>query len=306
MVNIKNRYGLYQVPLNADPSFVRRYNYFLSKGEPEDCKRTITAELKKLDGTSFQIPKDTAGKWAVIYFRSIGNQDPARITREIVNDTEGPEGLNTFMEARGLGDVQAFYAFLDDDADKIGALLKPSDKGEAPITCPVMMVPNGLKNPIVQKLGIESEDEVANVLLMRPDGSIAAIRCGDAAFTGICTSIDNIINWHDESLVNAALEKGDIEQAKRLVFQFAPTEPPVSTDPKKKNIKPAPPSTEHLRARARVYLAMKEYDKALADAEEVLSRQKDTDGDMSLRSKELGIIEKLVEEIRIFVPAKKE
>jgi hypothetical protein len=51
---------------------------------------------------------------------------------------------------------------------------------------------------------------------------------------------------------------------------------------------------------------MKEYDKALADAEEVLSRQKGTDGDMSLRSKELGIIEKLVEEIRIFVPAKKE
>jgi hypothetical protein len=51
---------------------------------------------------------------------------------------------------------------------------------------------------------------------------------------------------------------------------------------------------------------MKEYDKALADAEEVLSRQKATDGGMSLRSKELGIIEKLVEEIRKFVPAKKE
>jgi tetratricopeptide (TPR) repeat protein len=289
MVNRKNRYGLYQVPLNANPSFESRYNYFLSKGEPEDCKRTITAEFKKLDGTSFQIPKDTAGKWAVIYFRSIGNQDPAGITWSLVNDTRG---LNTFMKARGLGDVQAFYAFLDDDADKVGALLKPSDKGEAPITCPVMMVPNGLKNPIVQKLGIESEDEVANVLLMRPDGSIAAIRCSDAAFTGKCTNIQNIINWHDESLVNAALEKGDIEQAKRLVFQFAP------------NIKPAPPSTEHLRARARVYLAMKEYDKALADAEEVLSRQKGTDGDMSLRSKELGIIEKLVEEIRKFVPAK--
>ncbi|MFN4945046.1 MAG: hypothetical protein ACK5G9_14800 [Akkermansiaceae bacterium] len=297
MVDRNNRYWLYQVPFSAGWSYGRRYEYYLSKGEPDDCKRTVTAELKKLDDTSFQIPKDTAGKWAVIYFRSIGNQDPAGITRSLVNDTRG---LNTFMESRGLGDVQAFYAILDDDAEKIGALLKPSDKGVAPITCPVMMVPNGLKNPIVQKLGIESEDEVANVLLMRPDGSIAAMR------SGRYTNIQNIINWHDETLVNAALEKGDIEEAKRLVFQFAPAEPPVSTDPKKKNVKPAPPSTEHLRARARVYLAMKEYDKALADAEEVLSRQKATDGGMSLRSKELGIIEKLVEEIRKFVPAKKE
>jgi len=297
MMDRNNRYWLYQVPFSAGWSYGRRYEYYLSKGEPDDCKRTVTAELKKLDDTSFQIPKDTSGKWAVIYFRSIGNQDPAGITRSLVNDTRG---LNTFMEARGLGDVQAFYAILDDDAEKIGALLKPSDKGVAPITCPVMMVPNGLKNPIVQKLGIESEDEVANVLLMRPDGSIAAMRSGRYA------NIQNIINWHDETLVNAALDKGDIEEAKRLVFQFAPAEPPVSTDPKKKNVKPAPPSTEHLRARARVYLAMKEYDKALADAEEVLSRQKATDGGMSLRSKELGIIEKLVEEIRKFVPAKKE
>lgn len=297
MVDRNNRYWLYQVPFSAGWSYGRRYEYFLSKGDPDDCKRTITAELKKLDGASFQIPKETAGKWALIYFRSIGNQDPAGITRGIVNDTKA---INAMTEARGLGDVQMFYAFLEDDAEKVGALLKPSDKGVVPETCPVLMVPNGLKNPIVQKLGIESEDEVANVLLIRPDGSIAAMRSGKHA------RIQNIINWHDEALVNAALEKGDIEEAKRLAFQFAPTEPPVSTDPKKKNIKPAPPSTEHLRARARVYLAMKEYDKALADAEEVLSRQKATDGGMSLRSKELGIIEKLVEEIRKFVPEKKE
>lgn len=280
MVNPNSRYWLYQVPFSRGWSYERRYEYFLSKGEPEDCKRTISAEFKKLDGTSFQIPKDTAGKWTVIYFRSIGNQDPAGITRSLVSDTKS---INTFMEARGLGDVQAFYAFLDDDAQKIGALLKPADKGVLPVTCPILMVPNGLKNPIVQKLGIESEDEVTNFLLIRPDGSIAAMRSGRYA------SIQNLINWHDESLVNAALKKGDIEEAKRLVFQF---------------IKPVPPSTEHLRARARVYLAMKEYDKALADAKEVLSRQTATDGGMSLRSKELGIIEKLVEEIRKFVPAK--
>jgi hypothetical protein len=297
MLDSNNRYWLHQVPFSAGWSFGKRYSYFLTKGDPEDCKRTVTAELKKLDGTAFQIPKDTAGKWAVIYFRSMANQDPATVTRSIVGESKT---INTYMEARALGDVQAYYAILDDDAEKVGALLKPSDKGVAPITCPVLMVTNGLRNPLVQKLGIESEDEQSNVLLVRPDGSIAAMRSGKSA------SIQNIIHFHDETLVNAALEKGDIEEAKRLAFQFAPPEPPVSTDPKKKNIKPTPPSTEHLRARARVYLAMKEYDKALADAEEVLSRQKATDGGMSLRSKELGVIEKLVEEIYKFVPKKEE
>ncbi len=68
---------------------------------------------------------------------------------------------------------------------------------------------------------------------------------------------------------------------------------------------PAMPAAA-LNALTTLYTQMKEYDKALADAEEVLSRQKATDGGMSLRSKELGIIEKLVEEIRKFVPKKEE
>ena len=52
-------------------------------------------------------------------------------------------------------------------------------------------------------------------------------------------------------------------------------------------------SLAHLRARARVYMALKEWDKALADAEEVVQRQLGTDGGMSLRTDELDASEEL-------------
>jgi len=283
MLDRDNRYWLYQMPFNAGWSYGKRSRYFLGKGDPEDCKRTLTAELKTIDGDSFQIPKDTAGKWAVVYFIPAGHQDPKHYTKNLQGMMNN---YNRSLAGRSQKDVQTFIAVLDDDAQKARALIDGQPASWKTVAVPVVMVPNGLRNPLVQKLGIMSEDERPNVLVLRPDGSIAAMlsKQKDAIF--------NIIDWHDESLVKAALEKGDIDEAKRLALQFAPEPPPPSTDPKKKNITPPPHSTEHLRARARVYLALKDYDKALADAEEVVTRQLGTDGGMSLRTKELDDAEK--------------
>ena len=110
--------------------------------------------------------------------------------------------------------------------------------------------------------------------------------------------ISNLIEWHDEKAVTAAIARGDIEEAKRIAFLHAPTEPPVSTDPKKKNATIPPPSLVHLRARAHFYLAVKDYDKALADAEEVLSQERATAGGMSLRTQSLTEAEELVARIQ--------
>jgi hypothetical protein len=284
MLDRDHLYWLYQVPFNAGWTYGKRSRYFLGKGDPEDCKRTVTAELKTLDGGLFQIPKDTSGKWAVVYFVTSGHQDPKHYTKNLAGQMNT---MNKFIESRSQKDVQTFIAVLDDDAQRVKALIDGQPASWKSAACPVLMVPNGLRNPLVQKLGILSEDERPNVLILRPDGSIAATLSKQSG------AIPNIINWHDERLINAALEKGDVTEAKRLALLFAPETPPVSTDPKKKNIKPAPPSTEHLRARARVYLALKDYEKALADAEEVVKRQFGTDGGMSMRTEELDEAERM-------------
>ena len=74
------------------------------------------------------------------------------------------------------------------------------------------------------------------------------------------------MEWQDEQNVLAALKRGDIEEAKRVAFTFAPPESLEPVDPKKKKIKKPVISPAHLRSRAQVYGAMGDWDAALKDA----------------------------------------
>ena len=95
----------------------------------------------------------------------------------------------------------------------------------------------------------------------------------------------------------AALERGDVEAAKQHIFALAPPFDPNAVDEKGRKLKAPQYSLAHLRARARVYAALKEWDNALTDAEEVVSRQLSTDGSLSLRTDELDKSEALRDEI---------
>lgn len=289
MLDRDHRYWLYQMPFNAGWSFGKRSRYFLGKGDPEDCKRTVTTELKPIDGGSLQIPKDTAGKWAVIYFMPAGHPDPKHYTKYLQGTMNA---FNRFTQSRSLNDVQTFIAVLDDDAQKVKALIDSQPATWKSVACPVLMVPNGLRNPLVQKLGIMSEDLRPNILVLQPDGNIAAVLSNQAG------ALPNIITYHDECLVTAALEKGDLQAAKDMIFKLAPPYDPNAVDSRGRKLPKPTQSTEHLRARARVYLALKDYEKALADAEEVVTRQLGTDGGMSLRTKELDDAEAFRNQIR--------
>jgi len=289
MLNRSNRYWLYQVPFDSGWSYGKRSKYFLGSGNPEECKRTFTAEFKTLNGSSFQIPKDAGGKWSVIYFITAGHQDLKHYTKNLAAQTNSHK---KFIDTRSQSDVQTYFAVLDDDTKHVEELINAQPASWKSAASPIIMVPDGLRNPLVQKLGIISEDEHPNVLVVRPDGSIAAMLPNQTA------AIPNLITRHDESLVTAALEKGDIQAAKDMIFKLAPPYDPNAVDARGRKLLKPDYSTEHLRARARVYLVLKDYEKALADAEEVVTRQLDTDGSMSLRTKELDEAEAFRNQIR--------
>jgi len=172
------------------------------------------------------------------------------------------------------------------------------------VPCPVVIVPRGTANPIVHKLGILSEDNKTNSVLLRKDGSIAV------AFSGFMHTHNNrnahryagfhanVIQRADEQWVSAALQRGDPEAARKHILTLAPVPDPNAVDERGRKLSPPVHSLPHLRARARVYAAFKEWDKALADAEEVVSRQINTDGSLSLRTEELDESEALRDEIR--------
>lgn len=278
-----HRYWLHQVPFTAGWSFGRREKYFQTLGEPEDARRKFQAEFQTLDGKSTSLPGDYLGKWLIVLIPSTVADEKTPLQKIITNQLAQIKRYLT--DKRGTDDLQIAATILDDDITRVTANYNPAE-----IACPVLMVPGGIKHPLVTQLGLLNEPGGCNAVVVRPDGSIAAALNSQSLRNEI---LANIIEWHDEKSVTDALARGDLDEAKRIAFHHAPTAPPVSTDPKKKKAKPVPHSLAHLRSRARVYMALKDYDAALADVQEVVGRQIGTDGGMSLRTAELDEAEEM-------------
>ncbi len=276
-----HRYWMYHPPFVAGWTYGRRQGHFLAIGEPEDAKRTLQLELKTLEGGMVKIPESSDGKWTVISFvaSAAGNGYLQRYA--------------TPVAGRPFEDIHLIAAVLDDNADAARKLLEEKQK---PDTFPTLLVPGGMQNPIVQKLGILAEDTRPNLVLLRPDGSIAAALSGLTMSYQKDNVIQNVIELHDEKMVDEALARGDLKEAKRLAFAYAPIEKPTPEGEKKKPAQKI--SIPHLRSRAKVYLAVGDLKAAFADAEEVYLAVNQKAGYISMRTNELEETEALRGTIR--------
>jgi len=282
-----HQYRLFEPPFTAGWTPGRRAGYFLSLGTPEEAHRMLRTELEPLDGGSFRIPGDMRGNWTAIIlavpWRKDGPPSPERFARKLCD----------FAGRRPAEDLSVIVAVLDDDAGGARGLI--ADK---PFPCPVMMVPGGMNNPLVQQLGILRARERLNAVLLRPDGSIAIAISGLVMKSkGAEETIPHVIEQHDEQVIMAALDRGDIEEAKRIAFRLAPPPEPESTTDRPGRGTKRPVSLPHLRARARVLMALEDWDRALADAEDVLAAETSISGGLSLRTPALETAEELRAEV---------
>ena len=275
-LNRYHRYWMYHPPFVAGWTYGRRQGHFLAIGGQEDAKRTLQIELKTLEGDTVRFPGNDASKWTVISF---------------VSSADGGSYLSrygSFAKARPVDNVNLLNAVLNDDAETTRKVLEAKKR---PDIFPTMLVPCGMQNPVVQKLGILAEETRPNLLLLRPDGSIAAALSGLTMTYQKDNVIQNILEWHDEKAVDDALARGDLEEAKRLAFAFAPIEEPTPPGEQKKPAQKI--SIPHLRSRAKVYLAMGDLNAAYADAEQVYLAVNSKAGYISMRTAELDATEKL-------------
>jgi len=286
-------YWLFQVPFTAGWSYGRREDYFLTKGDREDAHRMLQTELRTLDGEPLHIPADLDSQWTAIIFAKPGPWSRQREDGLPASPERLAKSIVDIAASRPGGEVKAYVAMLDGDAETIRAGF--GDK-EAP--CPLLTVPGGMNNPLIQRLGILSEDNQINSVLIGKDGRIAVVVSGLAKQSGRGgTVLTNVIERDDETFVSAALERGDLEGAKARIFSLAPPFDPAAVDERGRPLKKPQFSLPHLRARAKVYMALEEWDKALADIEEVVQSQLGTDGGMSLRTSELDKAEQLRDSI---------
>ena len=94
------------------------------------------------------------------------------------------------------------------------------------------------------------------------------------------------------------IAKGEAEAAKKMILALAPHQDPNAVDAKGRPLKQAEQLMSHLRARAQVYVALKDWDKALADAEHICGLRARMDADMSERSEQLGKDEAFRDQIK--------
>lgn len=281
-----HRYWMYHPPFTAGWTYGRRQGHFLAIGAPENAQRTFKAEFKTLDGETVKIPESSNGKWTVITFASSAQGNGYM------------RGIGSFIKARPFEDVNRMSAVLSDDADAVRAVLKEL---KAPDDFLTLLVPGGLQNPIVHQLGILAEDSFGrgqrpNVVILRPNGSIAIALSGLTMQYNKGSVVQNVIEFHDEKMVDDLLARGDLEQAKRLAFAHAPVKqlPPPDAP---RNWKPKKISVPHLRSRAKVYLAMGDLKAAFADAEQAYLAVNIQAGYISMRTDYLEETQALKETI---------
>ena len=187
-------------------------------------------ELKTLDGGTLSLPRDSAGKLTLLVLVEPSAGPNAEFP--LNDDEEGKVKKGgtaaTAWERVGLlshacvlaerhvnKDLNTIVAVLSDDAARIAALMKARE-----FTCQATMVPGGLANPMVRRLGILSADLTPNFFLIRRDGSIAWQATGvphvDAGeFASMLASKVQIEVCELEHAYQV-LEKGDFKKAARV------------------------------------------------------------------------------------------
>jgi len=191
-------------------------------GTPPDVPMPAI-ELTTLDGRTLRVPDDTHGKLTLLVFV----EPPAVIDTEPELDANGkPKPRNRYpimADALDLAerhvnkDLNLVAAFLCDDPAKVKAMMKVEGW-----TCQAAMVPGGLSNPMVRRLGILSADRIPNVFLLRRDGTIAwdarglEYKGGGTTLFAMLLAMKVQIEMCEVEHACKALEKGDFKEAARV------------------------------------------------------------------------------------------
>jgi hypothetical protein len=187
-------------------------------------------ELKSLDGSALSLPEDTNGRLTLLLFIEPPPESDADYP--VVEGKKGFVPKDVFQlrdYLRGVvktateladqhvnNEVDVRLAFLTDDAQRVGRLMKTNDWD-----CAAALVPGGLANPMVQQLGILSADRLPNVFLLRRDGTVAW-NCSGLVYKSefgfpfaVTLAMKVHIEISDIKLAYRALRAGDYQLAAR-------------------------------------------------------------------------------------------
>ena len=195
--------------------------YMINHGAPPMTGLLPKIKLKTLDGRTLRLPQDTNGKLTLLVFVEPSAEPDAEFPIDAPKGEDKKPHHHYLQYACDLADrhvnkdVTTIVAFLSEDVERINALMKTRE-----LTCQAAIVPGGLANPMVRRLGVLSADRIPNVFLLRRDGSMvwhaSGLPYGDSEkFVNLLAAKVHIETCEMETAFEA-LKKGNFKEAARV------------------------------------------------------------------------------------------
>ena len=243
-------------------------DYMINHGTAPMKEVLPTMTLKALDGQTLTLPQDTKGKLTLLVFAEPSAEPDAEFPVDLGEEEDKKPHHHYLQFACDLQDkhlnkdLTTIVASLSEDAEHLHALMKSRE-----LTCQAAIVPGGLANPIVRRLGVLSADRIPNVFLLRRDGSIAwrasGLPYGDAEkFVNLLAAKVHIEASEMETAYEA-LNTGHFKEAARIFGG-----PYLPWDPDRFGWRPP-----RYHGKALALMAMKDWKAALESTEVAIEAQ---------------------------------
>jgi hypothetical protein len=217
--------------------------------DTETRPRQFEMTLQTLAGAALEFPHPDPEHSNVIVFLELpADEESAKVQLDLVGQ------LSTLASGHRRGKLSMVIAFLSEDLPAVQALAE-TNEWDLPR---IAMVPKGIRNPHVLRLGIFLADHRPNTFMVEHDGRI---KWGFSGLYHLATSsgaitraVKEFTQWHDLATGDQALADGEYERALTMFEgSFAP-DPRLAPDLK----------NAQLVGRSKAYRGLRNWEAALS------------------------------------------